>query len=545
MLVPFATRQIRSNDERRSSRPGVCSSSDVAEAPGSPLALFVFAVVEVFALMLYLANGDGRWFFLDEWDFLADRELSSVDDLLRPHAEHWTTLPIVAYRVCWQIFGLNTYVPYQLVTIVLHLLAALLLRLVMRRAAVDPWIATLVASVFVLFGSASQDIVWAFQMTFGGALVFGLTHLLLADHDGPIDRRDWLGLLAGVAGLMCSGVGVTMTIVVAMAVLARRGLLIALLHSVPLGVVFVAWWAAYGRDSYGTLDLSVDAMVRFVVTGITATFGALGQVPGVGIVLGVLLVVGLPLAWLPLDRTELRRRAAAPGAMLAGAVVFLLVSGVGRAASFGTVFAREGRYLHIVGALVLPAVAVAANALIQQWRVLWPAVILLLIAGIPGNIQDLADQNIKFSRLVVALPSASRASEVPRAARPVLGDTSQITMGWLRDGVAAGRIPEQRLEPKTAATANLSVALTQTTSSKPPRGCERLKAPVTRTLRKGEMLQFRGLGIVRISELDADGNVVAVVGANLVFGDTITANVGPLRLRFESGFGPELQSICN
>ena len=58
----------------------------------------------------------------------------------------------------------------------------------------------MVAASFVLFGPGEDNILWAFQIGFAGALVLGLTQLMLADHDGPIDRRDWLGLLAGLAG---------------------------------------------------------------------------------------------------------------------------------------------------------------------------------------------------------------------------------------------------------------------------------------------------------------------------------------------------------
>ena len=76
----------------------------------------------------------------------------------------------------------------------------------------------------MFFGAGAENILVAFQITFVGALVFGLTQLLLADHDGPLDRRDWLGLLAGFAGLLCSGVAITMTVVVGLAVLLRRGL---------------------------------------------------------------------------------------------------------------------------------------------------------------------------------------------------------------------------------------------------------------------------------------------------------------------------------
>ena len=93
----------------------------------------------------------------------------------------------------------------------------------MRRSQVGVWTSALAASVFALFGAGAQNLLWAFQVTFTGALVLGLVHLLLADHDGPLDRRDWLGLAAGFLGLMCSGVAVTMVFVVGVAALLRRG----------------------------------------------------------------------------------------------------------------------------------------------------------------------------------------------------------------------------------------------------------------------------------------------------------------------------------
>src|SRR3954462_5852374 len=116
----------------------------------------------------------------------------------------------------------------------------------MRRAGVVPWIATAATTLFVFFGGGVADILWAFQIGFTGSLVFGLTHLLLADHDGPVDRRDAIGLLAGLAGLLCSGVAVTMTMVVGLTMLMRRGWRIALLHTVPLGAVYSLWWATIG-----------------------------------------------------------------------------------------------------------------------------------------------------------------------------------------------------------------------------------------------------------------------------------------------------------
>ena len=161
---------------------------------------------------------------------------------MRPHAGHWATIPIIEFRVLYRIFGLRSYVPYQFVLVLCHLAVAVLLRIVMRRAGVGPWVATCAAAVIVLFGPGAQNIVWAFQVTFVGALLFGLTQLILIDHDGGLERRDWLALLAGVAALLCSGVGVAMVGIVGLATLLRRGWRMAAFQTVPLGAMFGLWY---------------------------------------------------------------------------------------------------------------------------------------------------------------------------------------------------------------------------------------------------------------------------------------------------------------
>ena len=227
------------------------------------LALLVFALVVAVAFVLYLVLGHDQWFFFDEWDFLAERSVTDVGDLLAAAQRALVDLAdprlsgaVPRVQVC------ETYVPYQTVSIVLHLTVAVLLRIVMRRAGVHPWIATAAASLFALFGAGSQNIVWAFQMAWSASLAFGLVHLLLADHDGPVDRRDWLGLTAGLAGLLCSGLAVTMTVVVGVAVLLRRGWRIALLHTVPLAFVYMVWWFAYARDEYKYGSREVESATR-------------------------------------------------------------------------------------------------------------------------------------------------------------------------------------------------------------------------------------------------------------------------------------------
>ena len=76
----------------------LATSGPVTSDASERAALITFLAVETVALVIYVAISRPMWFYLDEWDFLADRSATSLHDLLRPHNEHWQTLPILAYR---------------------------------------------------------------------------------------------------------------------------------------------------------------------------------------------------------------------------------------------------------------------------------------------------------------------------------------------------------------------------------------------------------------------------------------------------------------
>src|SRR5205809_1143162 len=113
-------------------------------------------------------------------------------------------------------------------------------------------------------GGGSPNIVLPFQVTLVGALVFGLVDILLATHEGPFDRRDVFALLAGLAALMCSGVGVSMIIAVGVAVLLTRGWRLALVHTVPFAAAFLVWFVWVGHVGYDGYNASPGQVVSFV-----------------------------------------------------------------------------------------------------------------------------------------------------------------------------------------------------------------------------------------------------------------------------------------
>ena len=163
------------------------------------LPAWVFGIAAIVAFPYLIYAGRTQWFYVDDFDFFSDRRLTSFSNLMQAHAGHWSTLPIIEYRVLYKVVGLNHYWPYLVPVVLAHITAAILLYLVMGRAKVHPWIATTAGVLFLFIGAGWADILWSFQIGFTGALALGLGSLLLVDHSGTDQRREcprrrmWIG----------------------------------------------------------------------------------------------------------------------------------------------------------------------------------------------------------------------------------------------------------------------------------------------------------------------------------------------------------------
>jgi len=520
------------------------------------------------AFVLLLAIGRYRWFTHDEWDYLAGRDGGDIENLLIPHNEHWSTLPILTFRILFRFVGLQSYLPYRAVVVILHLTAAGLLRVVMRRAGVDPWIATAAALLLVFFGTGAEIFIYAVNVGFVAALVLGLTQLLLADHDGPVDHRDGLGLLAGLASLLCSSVALTMIAVVGVATLFRRGWRASLLHVVPLVMVYAVWFRVFENKrtaqgvGYSHFEVSSPQQVaRFMTTGLRAAFHGMGQLPGTGWALGILLVVGMVATWLRFDWAERRRRLAVPAGLLAGAFFSMCITGIARAAAFGSQFARTGRYLYLFVALALPALALAADTLVRRWRVLAPVVLVLLLVGIPGNVNALRERRrdersfqSQYRRLILTLPRVPVAHEVPRSTRPEQQLAKPLTLGWLLDGVASGRIPKpKKVTGVDAATATLHLALNQAPDAFGTKSCWNAITPVALQLLPSQAIGIHGTvrvvyttpQVVRSRPVTFRANETVIVkGGRGLPGSRLVALTGPLILEVDSENAAVPVALC-
>jgi hypothetical protein len=507
-----------------------------APVEGSRAALIVFVVAAVVGFFGYFVIGRHMYFFSDDWDFLARMSIRP-HDLFKSHGGHLVALPAVTYRALYTVVGLRSYLPYMALSISAHVAVACLLRVVMRRAGVAPWIATVAAGLYLFFGAGGQDIVWAFQVTFSGAVMFGLVQMLCADHDGPIGRRDWWGLAAGLAAIVCSGVAVAMVLAVGVAVLIRRGWRPALLHTIPLGVLYGAWWWQSDHSQFIVRD--ADVLWRWDRHGFAALFNALGQIAFLGWLFAAMLVVGAFLACSQRGAKLARAELAASFALLIAAPPFLTLTGATRAA-LGIFGGGQSRYLDVMAVLFLPALAVAGDALARRWRYLAPVVVVLFLVGIPANLSKTTDTlptaraSRDYRRMMESLPRSQLATQVPRSVQPDPNNAPAVTIGWLLDGVKSGRLPgEGPRSPREEATDALRLSIAQTfgAPTRPP--CTPLQTPVERQLEPGGSVVVGGSVALRLLEPDGTFSNWVVYGDSLRSGNglhTLRAVRGPLQL---------------
>lgn len=434
------------------------------------------------------------WFNGDEFDLLANRDAGELADLLRAHNEHLVLVQVLVYRLLWHFVGMRSYLPYQMPVMALHLTAAVLLRTIMRRGGVSPWIATAAAALFVLFGPGEENIVWAFQLGFTGSLAFGLAQLVVADHAGPIDRRDWAALGLGMLGLLCPDPLVLP--VVGIVLLMRRGWRPAVCQTGPLLAAYAGWWLWFGPsrllDPYHRAT-DMAAILRFVGGGMRATFIDLAGNRFMGAVFAVVLAIGSAVAWRALPRGERLRQMITPLALFGAGVCFLLASGYGRW-WIGPEVGSSSRYVHLVAAFSLPLLAVAFDALTRGRRLAVAMAATALASGIPHNIGAFGTQPFNVSNfaarreLIAALARSPLANEVPRSTRPDPLWSNFVTVGWLLDALRDGKLPPLQ-DPHDALDPSfrLRFGMAVTDGPLPHSGsCTVIRSPVDIRPRKGE-----------------------------------------------------------
>lgn len=381
----------------------------------------VLHLLSLVVAFVFLAVIDRHaWFGADDFDFLAQRGLhGAARSIWVGHNSQWSTLPILVWRALFSIFGLRTAQPYLYVLFVFHLALAHLLWRVMRRMYVEPLIATTLAAIFCVLGSGAENIVWAFQIGFVGALALGWGYVALVNHEGPLGRRDLAAGALSIAALMFSGVSVTMVAVGGLVALARRGPRAALLAVAPAAAVFLVWLALVEvptrqEELHTSFTTTVLAVPAYVFTGIANA----GERAVDASAFGAVLLVGLAF-WALRKGPGLTPTPAAPAlAGMVGALVFFVIAAFGRS-YHGVMEATSVRYVYVSVALLLPAAGLALSSLAARRRGrLVVLTCLLTLVGVANIGQLLAfrtafvARSLQAERQIIAAAAIARSGAV-------------------------------------------------------------------------------------------------------------------------------------
>jgi hypothetical protein len=495
---------------------------------GDRWSAWAFAVAVVAALPLLLWFGRDHWFYLDEWQILGADGVTRTG-YLDNHNGHWMTLVRLEYHLNFELWGLRSYVPYQVPAILGHLASAVLVRQVCRRVGARGWIATAAALVFLFFGTGRENMTLGFQLSWAGSVVCGLGLFLLAEGPRSVTRRDWLALGVGILGLMTSGAFPPILVGFGVTTLLRRGARVTAFYALPLGVIYTAWHLRYGREGTTPLEFSTQA-VRFAARMFWATFEALAQ-GGVGAVLIAVAAFGLGTAVHRAWRSGAWADAALPLGLAVGWAAFAAVTAVARAI-FPEVY-DSGRYLHVGAALLLPLVAAGAEQLARRRLLLGAAALLPLAIGLPRNLDRFTQTSILFRtdrELTYAIAHSPFVDDAPADIRPLQdknGFQPPATAAWLARQAAAGRIPEpdEPLPPQLELTATSRLVFVQAPDTPGQAACPALTAPVTASLEPGDEIPFAGAIEVRVT----DGTHESAPRRFLAFDrSVIRAHAGPV-----------------
>lgn len=325
------------------------------EHPRTPW--LVLAALSVLAFAVILRAGRGLFFFGDEWAFLITRSGFSPEVVFAPHNEHPVAVGVLTFKLLQTVFGMSSYLPYQVMIALLHVATGVAVFLYTRRR-VGPRLALVPAALMLFLGAGWEDVMWPFQIAFIGATLFGLVALLAFDA-----RRDWLACVALTLSCMSSGLGFPFLGIALIEILwdERRW---RRLWVVIVPVAFVALsLVGYGSGQHNELT-SPSAAVRWALEMAAGGFGAIGAV-GInwGRSLALVAVIALVLG-VRSGRVQVGRRLVA---LVLGVLGYWYLIASGRASLQGLP-PDTSRYLYMSAALLLVIFATAlGRTAVTRW----------------------------------------------------------------------------------------------------------------------------------------------------------------------------------
>ncbi len=392
------------------------------------VAYAVLAVAFVLAAVLILAWGRGQTFINDEWNYLVVFRGWNLETMLHPQNGHLIVFPLAIYKAMFGTVGSTSHLPYQIATVILHLLVATFFFCLVRTR-VTLAVAVALTLLVVFFGAGWDTIMGAYELPNLTGMATGLAMLLAL-------RRGTRGgdVLACALLTLCLGsfsVGIAFALGALLAILLggrgqwRRAWIVLL----P-GVFYVAWflWARkFGQSevtlaSVSSLFNGIADQLAAICAGITGLF----RIPG---------TIGLPTV------LEFRPDWGYPLAILLIALVVLHVRRRPRSIYFWTLVGTLLFYLALVAVGLDPARTPEASRYVYMGSILT----LLVIAELGGEIRWSTTAGV-IAIVIFGLSLMSNAATLRAGGRlfQAEGETNRAALGALdldrdhvNDGVAA------------------------------------------------------------------------------------------------------------
>jgi hypothetical protein len=338
-----------------------------------PATWHVITLVLSAALLVVAARN--LWFYFDEWAFLVP---SSPALLLQPHVGHWSTTPILVTHALEALFGLRSYWPYIILSMTVHLAICHLLWRIMKRVGVNAWIATALSFLLMVLGAGAENILWAFQFGFMGAMLLGLIVVVLVDNDA-FGRARWIAVVVlSVWSLTFSGTAIPLIFAAGLIGLRRRGWMRTVALFAPAGVIYVVWYLAFNRGrsgSYGPGGLGGIGIgvPQYVGHEFVDGLGTVLPFAGFGAIAVFALVV-----WAILTMKAWKGLATAAYALACAAIVQAVLTAFTRE-GLGIAAASSGRYIYAIVSLLLPAVGLALTWFCRGQRSVAVVMVILIL----------------------------------------------------------------------------------------------------------------------------------------------------------------------
>ena len=380
------------------------------------LAALAFAAA---AYLLWLTKS--YTFYYDEWFFVLFRREWSAAAFLTPHMEYWSTLPILVYKLLFATVGAEHYWPYMLVAVTVQASLATIVFVFIRKRAGDA-LGIAAASIVLVFGRGAENLIWAFQIGYVGAIALGLLAWWLIDVDQLTRPRAWGVAVTLLLAVMTAGTAFVVVIAIAVELVVRRRFRRVLLLLAPL-LAYVAWYLAYGRDGVAARDLEylwdgVQQLPGYVWVGLRA---AAAGVLGSPIQQGLLALAGFValISW-----SAWRNRGMSPRAIaaIAGILAVYLLSGLIRA-QLGIDQANQQRYTYAAGLFFLILLSEALKDL--RWRGPWGiALVVVAVFAVVANARHLGGFAEVREQLIATQKDELSAMEALRRAPGIQLDAS-------------------------------------------------------------------------------------------------------------------------